>query len=189
MSALLLTHSIRLTRRWVRLYTAGLPTEVREARRAELESDLWEQEQEAGAAGCRPTTTALHVQRRFMLGIPADLSWRQQQGGSKIIRKAGRGAIEGARLTAAAIRRNWALGTVILALAGAFSAVGLVSQAGGAVDPTNPKTCFLHRTGDEPASKRPATDRKRGASVSRAPKRTQSGERQTRSSNLRGGVQ
>ena len=159
MSALLLTHIIRLTRRWVRLYTAGLPTEVREARRAELESDLWEQEQEAGAAGCRPTTTALHVLRRFMLGIPADLSWRQQQGGSKIFRKAGRGAIEGARLTAAAIRRNWALGTVILALAGVFLAFGLVGQAGGAVDRSNPKTCFLHRTGDEPASKRAATDR------------------------------
>ena len=161
MSALLLTHIIRLTRRWVRFYTAGLPTEVREARRAELESDLWEQEQEqeAGAAGRRPTTTALHVLPRFMLGIPADLSWRQQRGGSKIFRKAGRGAIEGARLTTAAIRRNWALGTAILALAGVFSAVGVVSQAGGAVDRSNPTTCFLHRTGDEAASKRAATDR------------------------------
>jgi hypothetical protein len=141
----------------VRLYTAGLPTEVREARRAELESDLWEQE--AGAAGCRPTTTALHVLRRFMLGIPADLSWRQRRGGSKIFRKAGRGAIQGARLTTAAIRRNWALGAVILALAGVFSTFGLVSQAGGAVGRSNYKPCPLHRTGDEPASKRVATDR------------------------------
>ena len=163
MSALLLTHIIRLTRRWVWLYTAGLPAEVREPRRAELESDLWEQEQEAGAAGCRPTTTALHVLRRFMRGIPADVSWRQQQGGSKIFRKAGRGAIEGARLATAAIRRNWALGAAILALAGVFSAAGLVSQAGGAVDSSNPrsnpKTCPLHRTGDQPASKHAATDR------------------------------
>jgi hypothetical protein len=136
----------------VRLYTAGLPTEVRKARRAELESDLWEQEQEAGAAGCWPTTTALHVLRRFMLGIPADLSWRQQQGGSRIFRKAGRGAT-------AAIRRNWALGTVILALGGVFSAVGFVSQAGGGVDRSNPKPCPLHQTGDAPASKRAVTDR------------------------------
>jgi hypothetical protein len=94
-----------------------------------------------------------------MLGIPADLSWRQQRGGSKIFRKAGRGAIEGARLTTAVIRRNWALGTAILAFAGVLSAVGLVSQAGGAVERSNPKTCLLHRTGDEPASKRVATDR------------------------------
>ena len=158
MSALLLTHIIPLTRRWVRLYTAGLPTEVREARRAELESDLWEQEQDAGAAGCRPTTTALHVLHRFMLGIPADLSWRQQRGGSKIFRKAGRGAIEGARLTTAAVARHWVVGLVVLALAGAFSTVGFVAQADGGVVHSGP-TCFLHPTGDEKATKPGATDR------------------------------
>jgi hypothetical protein len=158
-SALLLTHIIRLTRRWVRLYTAGLPTEVRGARRAELESDLWEQEQDAGAAGCGPTTTALRVLQRLMLGIPADLSWRQQHGGSKIFRRAGRGAIAGARVTTAVIWRNWALGTVILALAGVSSAVGFTGQAGGAMNSSSPNTCFLHRTVGEPASKHGATRR------------------------------
>jgi hypothetical protein len=159
-SARRLSRIIRLTRCWVRLYTAGLPTEVREARRAELESDLWEQEQEAGAAGCRPTTTAIHVLWRFMLGIPADLSWRQQRGGSKIFRKAGRGAIEGAAVTTARIRRNWALGTLFLVLACVSSAVGFAGHAGGAVNSSGSQTCFLHpKVGEQASSKHGATHR------------------------------
>ena len=34
--------AITLTRWWTRFYTLGLPGEVREARCAEIESDLWE---------------------------------------------------------------------------------------------------------------------------------------------------
>jgi hypothetical protein len=154
---MILARVTRVTRRWVRLYTAGLPPEVREARRAELESDFWEQEQEAAAAGCRPTRTALQVLRRLMLGMPADLSWRQQQGGAQVFRKLG--AVARARLTTAAIGRNWALGSVILILVGAFLAVGFVGRADAGVEGSSPKKCFLHPTGDEPAAKLGATDR------------------------------
>jgi hypothetical protein len=157
-STLILARVIHVTGHWVRLYTAGLPPEIREVRRAELESDLWEQEHEAAAADGRPTKTAMQVLHRLVRGIPADLCWRQQQGGAKVLRKAGRGAVEGARLTTAAVARHWVVGLVVLALAGAFSTVGFVAQADGGVERSGP-TCFLHPTGDEKATKPGATDR------------------------------
>ena len=43
-----------LCRGWVRLYTRFLHVEVREARRTELESDLWEHRQHALLAGTPP---------------------------------------------------------------------------------------------------------------------------------------
>jgi hypothetical protein len=157
-STLILAHVIRVARHWVRLYTAGLPPEIREARRAELESDLWEQEYETAAAHGRPTKTAMQVFHRLVRGIPADLCWRQQQGGARLLRKAGRGAVEGTRRTTAAFARHWVVGLVVLALAGAFSTVGVVSQADGGVERSGP-TCFLHPTRDEKATKPAATDR------------------------------
>ena len=57
----LLAVSIGLTRRWVHVYTAGLPSESRFARRAEIESDLWEQMQEAARAGNPTSSTGLRV--------------------------------------------------------------------------------------------------------------------------------
>ena len=65
-----------LTRWWVHLYTAGLPSESRFARRAEIESDLWEQTREAAGANCPPHKTGRDVLTRMTLGVPADLSWR-----------------------------------------------------------------------------------------------------------------
>lgn len=159
MSTLILARVIHMTRHWVRLYTAGLPPEIRKVRREELESDLWEQEHEAAAADGRPTKTAMQVLHRLVRGIPADLCWRQQQGGAKLLRRAGRGAVEGTRLTTAVVARHWVVGLVVLALAGAFSTVGFVSQAAGGVGGSGPK-CFLHLpTGDEKATKPGATGR------------------------------
>ena len=158
MSALVLTRVIRVTRRWVRLYTAGLPPEIREARCAELESDLWEQDHEAAAADGRPTKTAMQVLHRLVRGIPADVSWRQQQGGAKVFRKAGRAAVEGAMLTTAALARHWVAGLVVLALAGTFTTVSFVGQAAGGVGHSGP-TCHHYRTGDEKAPKPGATHR------------------------------
>jgi hypothetical protein len=149
---------VRVTRRWVRLYTAGLPSEIREARCAELESDLWEHEHEAVTAVGRPTKTAIQVLHRLVRGIPADLAWRQQQGGAKVFRKAGRAAVEGARLTTAALAQHWVVGLVVLAFAGALTTVSFVGQADGGVRHSGP-TCFFHRTGDEKAPKPGATDR------------------------------
>jgi hypothetical protein len=157
-STVILARVIHVTRHWVRLYTAGLPPEIRDARRAELESDLWEQEHEAVAPNGQPAKAAMQVLHRLARGMPADLLWRQQQGGAKLLRKAGRGAVQGTRLTTAAVARHWVAGLVVLALAGAFSTVGFVTQANGGVERSGP-TCFFHPTGDERATKHSAADR------------------------------
>ena len=75
-SASLPTLPVRLVRRWVRLYTAGLPADVRDARREEIDADLWEQAREA-ALMARPTSTLRsEVALRLLLGVQADLLWR-----------------------------------------------------------------------------------------------------------------
>lgn len=61
-------------RGWTRAYTSRLPPRVRDARRAEIDSDLWEFEHDPERSGA--DTAALHILARLTLGIPADLSWR-----------------------------------------------------------------------------------------------------------------
>lgn len=65
-------------RSWTAVYTLGLPEPARERRRAEIESDLWEQQAESGADAA---DTAFEIFTRTMLGMPADLTWRFQSGG------------------------------------------------------------------------------------------------------------
>lgn len=67
----------RLVRRWVRRYTRGLDPTVRDTRRAEIESDLWEHRREADSAGLRPRQTGLEIVARMVLGMAADLGWRR----------------------------------------------------------------------------------------------------------------
>jgi hypothetical protein len=62
--------STRLVDRWARSYTAGLPDDVAAARRAELESDVWEQQHDPD----RRSTVSIFS--RLLFGIPADLLWR-----------------------------------------------------------------------------------------------------------------
>jgi hypothetical protein len=56
-----------VARWWTRLYTAGLPVDLRDARRAEVESDLWE-----SVADGAPSR---HILARVALGLADDLSW------------------------------------------------------------------------------------------------------------------
>jgi hypothetical protein len=56
-----------VARWWTRCYTAGLPAELRAARRAEVESDLWE--------SLADGTPSRHILARLALGIVDDLSW------------------------------------------------------------------------------------------------------------------
>lgn len=65
-----------LTRRWVSLYTRGLSADVRVARRAELESDLWEHRQWSTTEGRRSSRLAIEIVERLFAGMAADLSWR-----------------------------------------------------------------------------------------------------------------
>jgi hypothetical protein len=71
-----------VVRRWVALYTSGLPTELREDRRADIEADLWGQLEEAGRIDRSALSTAIELFTRWLAGILADLSWRlEHQGG------------------------------------------------------------------------------------------------------------
>ncbi len=69
-----------LVRNWARMYTLGLPSEIREARRDEIESDLWEHahDLELGREGPAPFC-ALHALIRLLTGVPDDMLWRIEQ--------------------------------------------------------------------------------------------------------------
>ena len=68
--------AIGAVRGWTRLYTWRMPPAQREARRAEIESDLWEfREDPVHARGLSP---AAHVLVRLLRGVLADLVWRTE---------------------------------------------------------------------------------------------------------------
>ena len=69
--------SVWLVRKWVRLYTMGLPAEDKKTRRDEIDSDLWEQKQDAAGSG-NGTGAAWNIFGRLLFGIPDDLSWRME---------------------------------------------------------------------------------------------------------------
>ena len=68
-SGLSRTSGVALTRWWTRCYTLGLPGEVRDARCAEIESDVWESlhDPEAGHP---------QILSRLAAGVVDDLCWR-----------------------------------------------------------------------------------------------------------------
>ncbi len=71
----------RAVRQWVSFYTWGLPIELRDRRRSEIESDQWEHEHDARLTGCGPEHLAWQVLGRWLFGMPADLAWRFETGG------------------------------------------------------------------------------------------------------------
>lgn len=68
-----------LVRGWVKVYTIGLPAEVRFARRDEIESDLWCQQEDAGAIKRSELALAFEILARLVLGSAADLAWRLER--------------------------------------------------------------------------------------------------------------
>jgi len=70
--------SAALVRRWVALYTRGLPADVRRDRRDEIEDDLWSQLSDKENAE-RAAATRRDVLARLVLGIPDDITWRIAQ--------------------------------------------------------------------------------------------------------------
>lgn len=65
-----------LTRAWVRLYTIAMPVDLRESRRAEIDADLWDHENDAQGNGVSRAVIAMEIVLRALLGVPDDLSWR-----------------------------------------------------------------------------------------------------------------
>ena len=63
-----------VVRAWTAIYTAGLAPGVRDARRREIASDLWE-----STHGDGPRPGAAGLLMRLLLGVPDDLIWRRGQ--------------------------------------------------------------------------------------------------------------
>lgn len=68
-----------VARRWVRWYSGLVGTEAAERRRAEIESDLWEQRADAQENGRRSSIVAGSIALRVVGGIPDDLLWVRTQ--------------------------------------------------------------------------------------------------------------
>jgi len=89
----MLAMAMALTRRWVGFYTIGLPKVSAQARRAEVDSDLWEQVSWTGAG---TASLAGHIVARTVLGMPADISWHiTELGGPKMERSVTTKALSG----------------------------------------------------------------------------------------------
>jgi hypothetical protein len=70
---------LRAVEGWVACYTRGLPEAVRDARRAELRSDLHEHLRQAAGDGHGRLRRSLQVLGRVVRGMPDDLWWRLAQ--------------------------------------------------------------------------------------------------------------
>ena len=74
-----LAGALAIVRGWTRLYTALMQPAMRDARRAEIESDLWELHEDARRRGASPARIAVHMLLRLVLGIVDDVVWRAEQ--------------------------------------------------------------------------------------------------------------
>ena len=100
-----------LVRRWVRFYTRGLAPELRDARREEIDADLWFHLEEGVLIGRSARATNLEILVRWVAGIPADLRWRFEHRGD--------GGHEMARLATAV--RSLGIGGLLV-----FGGLGLI---------------------------------------------------------------
>ena len=67
--------AVSAVRAWTRVYTLGLPPELRDRRRDEIESDLWESVQD----GRTNAGLAWQIWARLVGGLADDLGWRSEQ--------------------------------------------------------------------------------------------------------------
>jgi TonB family protein len=102
----ILRAAIAVVRLWTHIYTYRLPCALREARRAEVASDIWHSVHDPDRGS--PSRLALHVILRLLLGVPDDLGWRLEQSNAPTSPQA-RAALAGV-----------AVGVVALAMVSAF---------------------------------------------------------------------
>jgi hypothetical protein len=67
-------------RTWTRLYTWRMDPSLRDARREEIESDLWESQADRG----RHSDLALQIVARLFFGMSADLRWRVEHDAAAV---------------------------------------------------------------------------------------------------------
>ncbi len=79
MSAALSVIAVTVVRAWTSIYTLGTPGFVRDGRRREIESDLWEQQRDL--AGESEARIAAHLILRLLAGLSDDLQWRVEHRG------------------------------------------------------------------------------------------------------------
>ncbi len=121
MNKLRLPFTARIVRWWVRFYTSGLPQRERDARRAEIESDIWEQVEFAREEGSSLGSISVHIFGRLLFGIPMDLLWRSSCRGAE--HQAVKVGIASMRKTAAEAPRfalKSRVGVTVLAVTGAL---------------------------------------------------------------------
>jgi TonB family protein len=73
----LLRFAVAAVRLWTGVYTSGLPPATADARRAEVESDLWESAHDPDPD--IRSHLSLQIAARLLIGIPDDLGWRLEQ--------------------------------------------------------------------------------------------------------------
>jgi hypothetical protein len=79
--------AVAAVRAWTRVYTWRMEPLLRNARRAEIDSDLWE----CQTAGRSPRALVLQIAGRLVAGVFHDLQWRIEQVGDR--RRAARRSI------------------------------------------------------------------------------------------------
>ena len=89
-----------LVRGWVRVYTSRLPAGLRDARRDEVDDDLWCEREETLAAGGSVRSLDADRMLRLLFGIPADISWRLEQRHRDRVRAAPTGPPRSMRVAA-----------------------------------------------------------------------------------------
>ena len=67
--------SLSFARLWMSIYTAGVPSNLREDRRAEILSDLHEQVTDIREQGYRPDEIAITIMLRVVRGMKDDVAW------------------------------------------------------------------------------------------------------------------
>jgi hypothetical protein len=70
------SRSASLVRRWVEVYTHGLPVDVGGRRRDEIDADLWSQLEDAWLTGRGDRSAGAEILMRLLAGVPADVAWR-----------------------------------------------------------------------------------------------------------------
>jgi hypothetical protein len=68
---------VAAVRAWTHMYTWRLSPRTAEARRAEIESDLWESVADTRSE----SAAAIEIVGRLLRGIPDDLRWRTERAG------------------------------------------------------------------------------------------------------------